>query len=294
MNVPVDSFTHMFCSAVSSEKLMLLHNSLCHPGVTRMNHFVRMKNLAVSIEEIKTMTRSCKICAECKPRFFKPSKVHLIKATQPFERISIDFKGPLPSSSPNKHFLTVVDEYSRFPFLIPCRDVSTPSVIKSLCSIFSMFGMAGYVHLDRGSSFISKDLKDWLISKNIGTSKTNPYNACGNGQCERYNSTIWKAVALACKSQELDIEHWEVVLPDALHSIRSLLCTATNTTPHECLFNFPLRSMNGESVPTWLSNPGPVFLKRYVHRSKYEPLVDEVELIESNPNYAHIRYPNIC
>ena len=169
-NVPADSFTCMFCSAVSSEKLMLLHNSLCHNGVTRMNHFVRMKNLAVSIEEIKTMTRSCKICAECKPRFFKPSKVHLIKATQPFERISIDFKGPLPSSSPNKYFLTVVDEYSRFPFAIPCRDVSTPSVIKSLCSIFPMFGMAGYVHSDRGSSFISKDLKDWLISKNIGTS----------------------------------------------------------------------------------------------------------------------------
>ena len=81
-------------------------------------------------------------------------------------------------------------------------------------------------------------------------------------------------------------------MPDALHSIRSLLCTATNTTPHERLFNFPRRSMNGESIPIWLSNPGPVFLKRYVRRSKYEPLVDKVELIESNPNYAHIRYPN--
>ena len=155
-----------------------------------------------------------------------------------------------------------------------------------------MFGMAGYIYSDRGSSFISKDLKDWLISKNIGTSKTNPHNPRGNGQCERYKSTIWEVVALACKSRELDIEHWEVVLPDALHSIHSLLCTATNTTPHEHLFNFPHRSMNGESVPTWLSNHGTVFLKRYVRRSKYETLVDEVELIEYNPNYAHIRYPN--
>ena len=129
----------MFCSAVSSEKLMLLHNSLCHPGVTRM------KNLAVSIEEIKTMTRSCKRCAECKPRFFKPSKIHLIKATQPFERISIDFKGPLPSSSPNKYFLTVA-EYSRFPFVIPCRVVSIPSVIKSLCSIF-FYVWYGWLHI---------------------------------------------------------------------------------------------------------------------------------------------------
>ena len=45
-------------------------------------------------------------------------------------------------------------------------------------------------------------------------------------------------------------------------------------------------------MPTWLSKPGPVYLKRHVRKSKYEPLVDEVELLESNPSFAHIRYPN--
>ena len=30
-NVPADSFTGLFCSAISSDKLMNLHNSLCHP-----------------------------------------------------------------------------------------------------------------------------------------------------------------------------------------------------------------------------------------------------------------------
>ena len=103
--------------------------------------------------------------------------------------------------------------------------------------------------------------------------------------------TIWKAVRLACKSRGLDIEHWEVVLPDALHSIRSLLCTATNVTPHERMFSFPRRSATGESMPSWL-NPGPVYLKRRVRTSKHEPLVDEVELLEANPNYAHIRFPD--
>ena len=33
-------------------------------------------------------------------------------------------------------------------------------------------------------------------------------------------------------------------------------------------------------------------LKRYVRQSKYDPLVDEVELLESNPKYARIRYPD--
>ena len=79
---------------------------------------------------------------------------------------------------------------------------------------------------------------------------------------------------------------------DVLHSIRSLISTVTNETPHERLFAYQRRSATGTSVPSWLAEPGPVLLKRHVRRSKYEPLVDQVELIESNPHYAYVRYPD--
>jgi len=39
-------------------------------------------------------------------------------------------------------------------------------------------------------------------------------------------------------------------------------------------------------------SPGKVYLKRYVRQSKYDPLVDEVELIDANPNYATVRLQN--
>ena len=55
------------------------------------------------------------------------------------------------------------------------------------------------------------------------------------------------------------------------------------------MFAFSRRSSFGLSVPTWLSNPGPVLLKRHVKTSKYEPLVDEVELVHATPSYAHVR-----
>ena len=96
---------------------------------------------------------------------------------------------------------------------------------------------------------------------------------------------------MACKSKNLPIKYWQEVLPDVLHSIRSLLCTATNETPHECLFWFARRSTSGSAVPTWLATPGPVLLKRHVRTSKTEPLDDEVELLRANINYAHIQLP---
>ena len=46
--------------------------------------------------------------------------------------------------------------------------------------------------------------------------------------------------------------------------------------------------INRTTLPTWHSHPGPVFLKRDVWLTKYDPLVDKVELIEANPFYAHI------
>ena len=42
----------------------------------------------------------------------------------------------------------------------------------------------------------------------------------------------------------------------------------------------------------WLTRPGPVLLKRHVRNSKYEPLVEEVQLVEANPNYAYIQMPS--
>eukprot|EP00096_Caligus_rogercresseyi_P012473 TRINITY_DN5230_c0_g1_i13.p2 TRINITY_DN5230_c0_g1~~TRINITY_DN5230_c0_g1_i13.p2 ORF type:complete len:140 (+),score=4.75 TRINITY_DN5230_c0_g1_i13:2063-2482(+) len=76
-----------------------------------------------------------------------------------------------------------------------------------------------------------------------------------------------------------------------MNSIRSLLCTSTNSTPHERFFQFQRRSSHGNSLPSWLMNPGPVMLRRFVRTSKTDPLVDEVELLDSNPSFARVRYP---
>jgi len=92
-------------------------------------HFIRSRNLPYSIADIKRVVSHCQICCECKPQFYRPEPGNLVKVTQPFERLNIDCEGPLLSNNQNRYFLNVVDEYSRFPFVFPCRDVSTETVI---------------------------------------------------------------------------------------------------------------------------------------------------------------------
>ena len=92
------------------------------------------------------------------------------------EWLNLDFKGPLPSNSNNQLILAIVDEYSRFPFIIPCQDVKASSVYKALCQFFFIFGVPAYFHSDRDAAFISSNLKKYLHEKRVATSCSTPYN----------------------------------------------------------------------------------------------------------------------
>ena len=48
-----DTLSRAFCGTIGTSHLKELHVSLCHPGVTRMAHFVRSKNLPFSLSEIR-------------------------------------------------------------------------------------------------------------------------------------------------------------------------------------------------------------------------------------------------
>ena len=189
-NTVPDSVTRAYCAAAATN-LEDIHAQLCHPGATRLLHFVKTKNLPFSTQDVRNVCSNCQVCADLKPNFYQSQNNKLVKATRPMERFSIDFKGPLPSSSKNKYFLTIIDEYSRFPFAIPCLNISTETVIKCLEVIFSLCGMPEFIHSDRGSSFISVELVDYFRHRGITSSHSSPYHLTGNSQVERFNGIIF-------------------------------------------------------------------------------------------------------
>ena len=217
--------------------------------MTRMVNALRCRNLPFSVEEVKRITNSCRTCSEIKPRFYKPQTGVLIKATQPFERLNLDFKGPLPSKTRNRYISTVVDECPRFPFGFPCSDISAAAIIQCLCPLFAIFRAPAYIHSGRGASFLSEQLRQFPQERRVAISRITPYNPKGNGQCERYNGIVWKTVQLAASNNGCSIDNWEDPLPVALYAIRSLLCTATNATPHERFSPFQ-RRIASEDRPT--------------------------------------------
>lgn len=135
-----------------------------------------------------------------------------------------------------------------------------------------------YLNSDRGASLISSELKECLTTHGIASSCSSAYNPRGKGQVKKYDGIIQKTESLALKDLDLHVKHSE--------ALRSLLCTAINTTPHELMSKHFRRSHYSDSVPSWLSLPGPVLLRNHNWSSNYNPLVEEV----TNLGYAHVRF----
>ena len=76
----------------------------------------------------------------------------------PFQKISVDFVGPLqPSSKGNTHILTVKDSFSRWLEAYPTRDTTSKNIASILSrNIFCRFGMPEQIHSDQGPNFVSK------------------------------------------------------------------------------------------------------------------------------------------
>ena len=111
-NLAPDTLSRAHCSLMTTSDantLKKLHDNLCHPGITRMTHFVKSSNLPYSVEDIRKICSSCSACAKLKPKFHKFEGT-LIKATQPLERLNVDFKGSLPTTSQNRYLLVIIDE----------------------------------------------------------------------------------------------------------------------------------------------------------------------------------------
>ena len=73
-NIVPDTLSRVCSVMYNGLNLVEIHKVLRHPGVTRLSHFVKTKNLPFSVEDVK-----------------KPVET-LVKAMHPWERLSVDFK----------------------------------------------------------------------------------------------------------------------------------------------------------------------------------------------------------
>ena len=210
-------------------------------------------------QHIKIFCKCCDSCQHIKPGTsleYKWGKMKLFVATKPFEQISVDIVGPLPTTySNNRYIVTMIDKFSRYTMLIPTSDVTALSVVKAIDKWITTFGPPKSILSDNGPQFISKIYTDFMTNhKKIKYKYTTTYHPQCNGQIERLHRWIKERLALIAYDEAKNfvqgIDDWSEYLP--------IIQYAYNSTPNKMTTYSPMDivlGVNDYEINEYTFNP---------------------------------------
>ena len=107
------------------------------------------------------------------------------------EMISIDYLSLERSKGGFENILVKTDHFTRYAQAIPTRDQTAKTTAEALLSVFvNDYGFPLKLHSDRVANFEGKIIAELCKLTGMYKSRTMPYHATGNGQCERLNRSL--------------------------------------------------------------------------------------------------------
>ena len=166
-----------------------------HQGTLKTKALLREKVWFSGINElVKTTLESCLAC-QAVGKAAPPEPVRLTSMLEaPWDLVHADFIGPLPSS---EHLLVVIDGYSRCPEVERVRSTKASSTIPKLDKIFATHGIPSIDKSDNGPPFSSDEFSNYCTALGINHDPVTPYWPQANGEVERFNQPLDKAIQTA-------------------------------------------------------------------------------------------------
>lgn len=159
------------------------------------------------------IARYCKSCHVCqvsgKPnQSVPPAPLCPIPAVgEPFERVLVDCVGPLPrAKSGAKYLLTMMCASTRFPEVIPLRNITAKSVVKALMKFFTTFGLPKIVQSDQGSNFLSRVFRNSLKALRVSHVVSSAFHPESQGALERWHQTLKSEERVSLLTHTLPVE----------------------------------------------------------------------------------------
>ena len=155
-------------------------------------------------------------CDKCQKRGQQKSKgfLHPITVGKPFERIGMDFVGPLPKSRKgNRYILVITDYLTKWTEAKALREATAEKVVEYLYrDIICRHGCPKIILSDRGLHFDNKMVEGLCMKFKIKHHMSSPYHPQTNGLVERFNRTLCEALAKVSEEENRWDEHIEPVL----------------------------------------------------------------------------------
>lgn len=217
------------------------HNSVstgCHLGMSKtMNKIRRYFYWDRLYEDVRNYVKECEVCNRSKQaqRIYHGEIVDY-QCDKPMSKLYVDVAGSFPrSKNGNNMLLVIVDDFTKYVWLVPLRDARASSIVKAIeTQVFKHVGTPEMLVTDNASYFRGNEFKNFCFKYGIKLHRIVAYNAKSN-KSERYIKTVKQSmVALHHDCHD----RWD----SNLHYIQLALNTAVNDvtkhTAFQLMYNF--------------------------------------------------------
>ena len=213
-----------------------LHQKMGHLASDRVEDLARQRfywpHMRNDIEFF--IKKKCSCLVSKKPNTTEKAPLVPIKATYPFEMVSIDFLHLDKCKGGFEYVLVVCDHFTRFSQAYATKSKSSKAAADKLFNNFILqFGFPKRIHHDKGPEFNSNLFKHLHRLTGMRSSNTTPYHPMGDGQVERLNRTLINMLKAIPENEK---KKWKEHLPKLLFAYNSTIHTSTGYSPFYLMF----------------------------------------------------------
>ncbi|CAO3598875.1 unnamed protein product [Absidia cylindrospora] len=184
-------------------------------------------------DDVKAALSKCDICQRAKsPKHPASLQYRDTTGNYPFHRVSLDFFGPLPTSTAgNKYVLVVADTFTRYIELYPIASPNHETLIHTLYSQFvPRHGLPFEWLSDNGPPFGSSFVQHLSQAFQVDIKFTPAYHPQSNGVIEKFMGTLRRMILTYTHQLHVN-QQWDTQLRIFRFIYNTTHHSATNNTP---------------------------------------------------------------
>ena len=214
--------------------LLGCHDDVGHQAILRTLSLLRERFYWPGMQE--EATQHVLKCSRCLRRKTPPQVAPLqpILVTQPLELVHMDYLSLEPSKGNIENVLVITDHFTRYALAYPSKTQTAQATARILWDNFIChYGFPEKFISDQGRNFESDLIKELCKIAGVKKVHTTPYHPQGNGQCERFNSTLCNMLGTLSEEEKSD---WKSHLGCMTHAYNCTKHASTTYSPYYLMF----------------------------------------------------------
>ena len=210
------------------------HDDVGHQGILRTLSLLRERFYWPGMQE--EATQYVMRCSRCLRRKTPPQVAPLqpILVTQPLELVHMDYLSLESSKGNIENVLVITDHFTRYALAYPSKTQTAQATARILWDNFIChYGFPEKFISDQGRNFESDLIKELCKIAGVKKVHTTPYHPQGNGQCERFNSTLCNMLGTLSDEEKSD---WKSHLGCMTHAYNCTKHASTTYSPYYLMF----------------------------------------------------------